>query len=143
MGLERLSLHDSNLESYVRCGTTIELEFDWAKLADLLEHNVSEPIIMGRTTIMLTGVQAEKLIIYEDDQGIMQPLASFDAIDTLELIVLNELSEKTKTLKIAGILTAAAGSQWVEWQLAFSTCTVSWLAFITSTEWHNGLLPPD
>jgi len=97
---------------------------------------------MGRTTIVLTGVHDEELSIYQDNQGVLQPLATFEALNDLELIVSNELSEKSKTLKIGGILSAAAGSQWVEWQLAFSTCIVSWQAFITSTEWHSGRLVP-
>jgi len=140
-GLERLSLHDSTLESYVRRGATVELVFDWAKLANLIEHDVSEPIVMGRTMIVLASVQDEKLSIYQDDQKVMQTLATFEALNDLELIVSNELSEESKTLKLMGTLTAAAGSQWVEWQLAFATCKVSWQAFITNTQWRSGLLP--
>ena len=93
--------------------------------------------------IVLASVQDEELSIYQDDQKIMQPLAAFEALNDLELIVSNELSEESKTLKLMGTLTAATGSQWVEWQLAFTACKVSWQTFITSTQWHSGLLPPD
>lgn len=141
-GLARLDLHDSSLETCVRQGDTIELVFDWAKLADFIEHNVREPIIMGITTIVLTGVRAEKLSIYDDGQGTMKPLFVFEIINDLELIISNNLSETTQSMEIAGMLTATAGSQWLEWRLAFTTCTVSWQAFITSAEWQSGLLPP-
>jgi hypothetical protein len=139
-GLGRLSLHDSNLEYYSRRGTSLELAFDWAKLANFIEYQINKPIIMGRTILIFSGVQNEELSIYED--GTVNMLTSLELLDKLELIVENELSETTKVLKILGTLTDAAGSHWVKWRFNFATCAIKWQGFITKTTWNSGVLPP-
>jgi len=137
--LSLLDLHDSNLESANRTGTTLELVFDWAKLAHLAEESIAEPVILGQTTLTLAGIREEGFKIYEDDAGAMRDMPLGDGASKLELIVANKLPAPT-TLLITGLLNEDAGSNWAEWRVAFTDCTIFWHSFITRTEWLAGKL---
>lgn len=141
--LSRLSLHDSTLESYSRQGNDVELTFDWANLTDLVEADVAEPLILGRTVLYLTGIETEGFIIFKDDAQLFVTAPNSEALANLELIVLNELDDLAKTISIEGITNEATGHEWVEWKATFTTCAVSWQSCITATEWRAGKSPLD
>lgn len=138
--LSLLSLHDSNLESATRGDTTLELIFDWAKLTHLAEENIAEPVILGQTTLLLTGVREEAFKIYEDEAGSMRAIPPDEGVSQLRLILTNELLAPD-SLVVTGLLNEAAGSNWAKWCFTFMTATISWKSFITRTEWLAGKLP--
>ena len=140
--LSRLSLHDSLLESVTRRGTSLELIFDWAKLAHLAEADVAEPIILGRTTLLLTGIGTETFELYEDEGGSMRAISPIEGSARLGLITDNKLPN-SDTLLINGLFIETAGSNWIEWRITFATIAVFWNTFITHSEWLAGKLPAD
>jgi hypothetical protein len=140
--LSRLILHDSTLESASRCGGDLVLVFNWAKLTHLVEENITEPVILGRTGLLLVGIKEEKFSIYDDDTGSISQTSPNEGVTKLDLIIDNELLGPT-ILMISGLLNEAAGSNWVEWHITFDTSAISWNTFITQTEWLAGKLHLD
>gem|GEM_PF-3644642 len=139
--LNRLSLHDSTLESTTRRGTSLALVFDWAKLIHLAEENIAESIILGQTTLTLVGIEREVFEVYKDETGSLHAISPAEGLSKLELIIDNKLLNPNN-LAITGLFTEAAGSNWVEWRSTFTTCTIGWNTFITQAEWLAGKLPP-
>ncbi|GAA4498652.1 hypothetical protein GCM10023172_16020 [Hymenobacter ginsengisoli] len=139
--LRQLSLHDSSLEAATRRGTSLELVFDWAKLTHLADEQIAEPVILGRTTLALTGISQETFASYEE-AGAMRAVSPIAGLAKLKLITDNKLL-LPDTLVVNGLLNEAAGSNWVEWRITFATSTISWKAFSTQTEWLAGKQPHD
>lgn len=142
--LKRLSLHDSSLEMIVRYNQTMELTFDWAKLESFNEQRVSESIIMGETTMALTGVHSEQFRFYTDNENYSFIPLPNDLMTGLAPISISEIDDEAHSVRISGLYTSEGNqSNWIEWFFYFATCKLSWTSFVTHTDWVNGELPSD
>lgn len=143
--MSRLELLDSSFQAIIRQDNEMEIIFNWSKLANFSEQGISEPIIIGRTTMHLTGVSSEEFKINVGDDLKNFSTISFpdDIIKGLERIGTNEIDDNNRKVKIGGLYKREGKLQWVEWSFGFDTCKISWKSHITRTEWLNGKLPED
>ena len=143
--ISRLELHDSSFETITRHDNEIKITFDWSKLENLKEQNIAEPIIIGKTTMFLTGLNSEEFKVFEDNdiKKISTIPVPDDIIEGIENIGANEIDDNNKKIKISGLYNKNGKLKWVEWSFHFDTCKVSWSSHITYTEWLNGKLPKD
>ncbi|GAB3574796.1 hypothetical protein GCM10027578_38030 [Spirosoma luteolum] len=122
----------------------MELTFDWAKLETFDEQRISEPIIMGKTILSLTGVRSEQFRFYAENENYSLVPLPDDLMTGLAPIGTNEIDDETNSVKISGLYTSKDNqSNWVEWIFHFATCQLSWTSYVTHTEWLNGKLPSD
>ena len=142
--ISRLKLHDSRVEKLVRFNQQMELTFDGATLSNFIEENIAEPIILGQTTMHLTGIKSEEFKISSDQKVSTVPFPN-NFTERFYTISSNEISDTNQTIKISGLFRESENAMydWVEWSFAFSTCELSWNSHITLKEWRNGKLPTD
>ena len=58
-------MHDSSFEEIGRHGQNLKMSFDWAKLENFKEASIDECIVLGKTTMFLTGVHSEQFKTYD------------------------------------------------------------------------------
>ncbi len=141
----RLGLHDSSFETIIRHDNEIEITFDWSKFISLKEQDINEPIIIGKTTMFLTGVNTEEFKVFDDNDlktFVTIPVPD-DIIKGIEKIGTNEIDDNNQKVKVSGLYRKDGKLKWVEWSFRFDTCKLSWNSHITHTEWLNGKLPAD
>jgi hypothetical protein len=141
--IARLVLHDSHFENEVRENNNLVVTFDWAKLENLTELGINELVILGKTTLKISGIENEQLKAYYEGKN--YKLVDFpDNIGNYWNEVQNtEIDDTKKKLQLDGLFSKDGENYWVEWSLNYESCEVEWNSYITITEWQNGKLPND
>jgi hypothetical protein len=141
--ISRLSLHDSHIISEVRVDDSMAIVFDWAKLKNLLELGINQAVILGKTTLKISGIKNEVFTALYDN-GERSLIEFPDNVNKYWSEVSNtEIDDKSKRLMLDGLFTKDGESFWVEWSLNYDNCEVEWNSHITVAEWLNGKLPTD
>lgn len=145
--LNRLSLHDSIIENIIVSGSYLVLEFDWCGLTNYIEKNYEEVIIIGASTLKISGYQTKEIkldfsAIPEYDKPEPEYI-SFEDFNPLLFDPIGEsiIHDTTKTAKITGFYTHQGKFCWLDWVFVYESMILEWNSYITREEWLNGKTP--
>src|SRR5438128_2241088 len=122
--ISRLGLHDSSFEKIIRNDDELELIFDWATFDNLDEKNVTEPIVIGKTSMFLTGVNSEEFRVYTNQEKYSLTRPPEKLSKYLYTISSNKIDDINRTVEINGLYRENDNEMydWIEWIFGFETC---------------------
>lgn len=145
--LNRLSLHDSNIEDISIAGSYLCLQFDWCKLDNYKEKNIDDGIIIGRSTLKISGYQTKEIKLdFSAIPEYNKPEPEYLSFEDFSPILFDPIGESIiydtiKTAKITGFYTYQGKFCWLDWAFIFDSMILEWDSFITCKEWLNGKTP--
>jgi len=135
--LGRVSFHDSYIENISRSSTTIQVTFNWAKINNYHEENITEGIIISRCLFTLKGVTSEKFRLFDNSskQWIAQKRPDNFEQHFREI---GENKIEDGTYVFSGAFTPEIDYFWTEWLITFKQLRLEWNNHISHNDWKNG-----
>ena len=128
---------------HARHGDNLEFIFDWAKLENLAEFEISEGVVLGKTILTFDGVTGESFRLYFDKENFKVIDVPEKMKDCWNEIATSVVDDKRKKIVIGGLMERNGVLQWTEYEIFYQECRVQWNSHITVTEWQSGKLPND
>ena len=140
--IDRLSLHDSHIETIEKSQNKLILTLDWAKLGNYSEVDIDQGIILSKCCLIFEELNDEKLRLdfsgFPDYKHLKPKEIEFNQELFQNWLILENKLVGQNIFCISGFFDYEKISGWLDWQFIYKHFELFWENHITWEEWKNG-----
>jgi hypothetical protein len=132
--ISRLILRNCRIEKIERNQNSLDIVFDYAKLDNLIEENISSPVVLSKTTLKTYSPANEILKVFYDDYEFKVIPFATEVVQSWIEIEHTDINDEKQTLDISGDYHLDDKKGWAELSLQFEKCELEFETFKPFTD---------